>query len=584
MAAEALAVVVAEAAGGLEFAGVAELVRQVREVERSGQLGNRLAAGKSCPDFPFQGRLHHLHGDVGGVGKRGRAVVAGRHCENAGADREKRAAAADHTGQRVDRERAVGVPAGDGIGDLGPRVRPVLGFEVDDCFLAVDDRDGAVVEHRRGMVVSRLGDVRRAEHDLAEVGTGPRDREVVAADAFFLQRLDVVKFPAFQRDRRGPLRGELAPFPRVGGVRAEGDPDLVRRVAIGGQPQLAAIVRGDPEGEAAAVRRAQVAAEALAVVVGAVDGRFEDRLVGGGVRAVRIGAERGQVGDVVAADAGPDLPPHGAGLDVHGDLRGAGKAAAVGHADIEEELRQRGEVQRAVDGEDAGARVQRESISDVAAGDGEVGKGGAGFEIAGRQGADHGARGASFRDPEGRAREPRRAVGEGAGEFQMIGADQAAAEGRRLPRDGDVVGPGLVAVEDLDVVALAGGQGDRGGLLAAERVPHARAGIAGSGGDQHLVRGIGIGGQPDLAGIVGGGPEDVVARLRRQQVAAEFLAVVFNVGGRLEHRRITGRVRAVRVGAERSHRTDAIAAKAGPGVLLHAAERGDADGYDACRR
>jgi len=110
---------------------------------------------------------------------------------------------------------------------------------------------------------------------------------------------------------------------------------------------------------------------------------------------------------------------------------------------------------------------------------------------------------------------------------------------RQLPAHGDVVPAGALLGQRLDVILAPGHQRDRSRLLRSVLGPLARAAGGRHGGNPHLVCGVLVGRQPQLAGLVGRDPEDVIAGGRRMDVAAHAgPVVVVPVHGALEEARV----------------------------------------------
>ena len=103
---------------------------------------------------------------------------------------------------------------------------------------------------------------------------------------------------------------------------------------------------------------------------------------------------------------------------------------------------------------------------------------------------------------------------------RAVGRHAAAGS---LPGDRKVVAAAAFLVEDLDVVALAGGQADQRGLAA--RAVLAEAGVAVLERDADLVRGAVGGAEPEFGAVVGREVKAVLPGGRRQQPAGKPLAV-----------------------------------------------------------
>ncbi|MBA7579963.1 hypothetical protein ES708_21847 [subsurface metagenome] len=94
---------------------------------------------------------------------------------------------------------------------------------------------------------------------------------------------------------------------------------------------------------------------------------------------------------------------------------------------------------------------------------------------------------------------------------------------RALPGDCDVVRAGIFLVQDFNVVLLAGGQGNRGGLLLGVLIPLAPVYIAGHicFCNQGGVFGVAVGAKPQFAVSIAGNPEGVAAGCWRIQITTD---------------------------------------------------------------
>ena len=107
--------------------------------------------------------------------------------------------------------------------------------------------------------------------------------------------------------------------------------------------------------------------------------------------------------------------------------------------------------------------------------------------------------------------------------------------GRELPADGQVVTAAAFLHQRLDEVAAPGLKENVGRFLVGFLLPFARGRPASDGSDGQTVGRILVAGKEQLAAVVAGDPENIIARLRRDHEAAKTLAVVVeDVGRRLE--------------------------------------------------
>src|SRR6185503_7255094 len=108
--------------------------------------------------------------------------------------------------------------------------------------------------------------------------------------------------------------------------------------------------------------------------------------------------------------------------------------------------------------------------------------------------------------------------------------ERAAVTGFQ-PGNREVVGGGGLAIlmQGFEVVGDSSQQGDRGGFLIGFLVPLFGIGKGVHGGDLNFVRGRGVGAQVELALVVTGNKENIVARGRRNDVAIHFLTIAVGV-------------------------------------------------------
>ncbi len=168
------------------------------------------------------------------------------------------------------------------------------------------------VEATHGRLTGAVAVEVRGWNDLGRSGArftwlGPAHGHVVAPDAFLVEDFDVVLLAGGEGDlARYLVRsfGGVVPVSAAGVGEHLGDLDLVGRGGIGAQPELAGVVRRDPEHVVPGRCGRDVAADPLTVVVHRIDGTFDARPESGLVR----GSARRNVGHGRPGDCGPPLP------------------------------------------------------------------------------------------------------------------------------------------------------------------------------------------------------------------------------------------------------------------------------------